>query len=125
MKITPAILARELGLSVLTGADSLEREVELAYCCDLLSFVMGRAPADCAWVTVMGNVNAVAVAVLADCACIILAEGPLWTRPPEKKPRPRTWLSSPAKNRFLRPRWQSMSCCSPIKRKQNRKGAAP
>lgn len=75
MKITPAILSRELGLSVLTGADSLEREVELAYCCDLLSFVMGRAPADCAWVTVMGNVNAVAVAVLADCACIILAEG--------------------------------------------------
>ncbi|MCI5801646.1 MAG: hypothetical protein SOX72_04015 [Oscillospiraceae bacterium] len=75
MKITPAVLARELGLSILSGKESLEREVTRAYCCDLLSFVMGRAPADCAWVTVMGNVNAVAVAVLADCACIILAEG--------------------------------------------------
>ena len=44
------------------------------FCCDLLSFVMGRAPADCAWITVMGNVNAIAVAVLADTACIVLAE---------------------------------------------------
>lgn len=44
------------------------------YCCDLLSIVMGRAPADCVWVTVMGNLNAVAVAVLADVACIVLAE---------------------------------------------------
>lgn len=35
---------------------------------------MGRAPADCAWITVMGNVNAIAVAVLADTACIVLAE---------------------------------------------------
>lgn len=45
------------------------------YCCDLLSIVMGRAPADCAWVTVMGNLNSIAVAVLADTACIVLAEG--------------------------------------------------
>lgn len=50
------------------------REVSGIYCCDLLSIVMGRAPADCVWVTVMGNLNAVAVAVLADTACIVLAE---------------------------------------------------
>ena len=36
---------------------------------------MGRAPADSAWATVMGNVNAMAVAVLADVACVVLAEG--------------------------------------------------
>lgn len=35
---------------------------------------MGRAQAGDAWITVMGNVNAVAVAVLADTACIVLAE---------------------------------------------------
>ena len=45
------------------------------YCCDLLSIVMGRAPADCAWVTVMGNVNTLAVASLTDAACVTLAEG--------------------------------------------------
>ena len=41
---------------------------------DLLSWVMGRAPADSAWLTVMGNINSIAVATLADCACIILVE---------------------------------------------------
>ena len=44
------------------------------YCCDVLSLAMARAPADCAWVTVMGNMNTVAVATLADAACIVLAE---------------------------------------------------
>ena len=53
----------------------LSREIEKIYCCDLLSIVMSRAPADCAWVTVMGNVNAAAVASLADMSCIVLAEG--------------------------------------------------
>lgn len=51
-----------------------DREIEKIYCCDLLSVVMGRAPANCAWVTVMGNVNAVAVATLAEMSVIILAE---------------------------------------------------
>lgn len=65
--------AERNGLVLETGEG--EREFTGVYCCDLLSIVMGRAPADCAWVTVMGNMNAVAVAVLADVACIVLAEG--------------------------------------------------
>ena len=36
---------------------------------------MSRAPSDCAWVTVMANINTLAVASLADASCIILAEG--------------------------------------------------
>ena len=36
---------------------------------------MGKAGADEAWITIMSNVNILAVAALADCACIILAEG--------------------------------------------------
>ena len=39
---------------------------------DLLSWAMGRANAGDAWFTVMGNINTVAVAALADCACIVL-----------------------------------------------------
>ena len=53
----------------------MSREIEKIYCCDLLSIVMSKAPSDCAWVTVMGNVNAAAVASLADMSCIVLAEG--------------------------------------------------
>ena len=51
-----------------------EREVSGAYVGDLLSWVMGRAAADCAWVTIMSNLNIVAVASLADVSCIVLAE---------------------------------------------------
>lgn len=52
-----------------------EREITVPFCCDLLSIAMGKAPAGCAWVTVMGNMNTLAVASLADAACIIMAEG--------------------------------------------------
>ncbi len=54
--------------------DDYDREVTDCYVGDLLSWVMGRAPADSAWLTVMGNINSIAVATLADCACIILVE---------------------------------------------------
>lgn len=52
-----------------------EREINGVYIGDLLSWVMGRAKADDAWITIMSNINIVAVASLADTACIILAEG--------------------------------------------------
>lgn len=67
-------LAAQCGFETICGGDGLEREATDVFCCDLLSWAMGRAPADSAWITVMGNLNAVAVAVLADCACLVLAE---------------------------------------------------
>ena len=68
-------LAETLNYQIAAGEDSLDREIQSVYTCDLLSFVMGRAPANSAWVTVMGNVNSAAVASLADVACIVLADG--------------------------------------------------
>lgn len=68
-------LAKKTGFSLLTGKDSLENTAQHIYTCDLLSLVMGRAQQNDVWITVMGNVNSIAVAVLADVACIILAEG--------------------------------------------------
>ena len=52
-----------------------EREIEGGYTGDLLSWVMGRVGEGHAWITIMSNINIVAVASLADVACIILAEG--------------------------------------------------
>lgn len=52
-----------------------KRELSKVFCCDMLSIAMGKAPADSVWVTVMGNKNTLAVATLAEVACIILAEG--------------------------------------------------
>lgn len=60
---------------VLNEGQNLKREITEPYCCDLLSIAMGKMPQGAAWVTVMANVNTLAVAVLADAACLILAEG--------------------------------------------------
>lgn len=67
-------LADILGASVAVLADG-EREITCAYCGDFLSNVMGKAPADCVWFTVMSNVNVCAVAALADCAAVVICEG--------------------------------------------------
>ena len=67
-------MAEALGWKLLTEKTDTTREVKGCYCGDLLSWVMGRAKADDAWRTVMGNVNAIAVASLADTAGIVLVE---------------------------------------------------
>ena len=54
---------------------SPSRTVNGCYIGDLLSWVMGRAQADNAWITIMSNVNIAAVASLTDVSVIILAEG--------------------------------------------------
>ena len=52
-----------------------EREISGVYIGDLLSWVMGRAESGDAWITIMSNLNILAVASLTDTSCIILAEG--------------------------------------------------
>lgn len=51
-----------------------EREISGVYIGDLLSWVMGRASSGDAWITIMSNINILAVATLADTSCIIVAE---------------------------------------------------
>ena len=51
------------------------REICGAYIGDLLSWVMGKAKADNIWITIMSNVNVIAVASLSDVSCVLLAEG--------------------------------------------------
>ena len=52
-----------------------DREIKGGYVGDLLSWVMGRAKEDDAWITIMSNTNVLAVASLADVSCVIFAEG--------------------------------------------------
>ncbi len=52
-----------------------DRKISGAYSGDLLSWVMGRASEDNAWITIMSNINVIAVATLVDVSCVIFAEG--------------------------------------------------
>ena len=51
-----------------------EREINGVYIGDLLSWVMGRAQYDNVWITIMSNINVIAVASLSDVSCVLLAE---------------------------------------------------
>ncbi len=73
--MTVGELKTALGLKVLCeNEESLAREVSGGYCGDLLSWVMSRARSGDAWMTVMGNINSIGVAALADISCIILTD---------------------------------------------------
>ena len=67
-------LSEALSATVICMPDG-DRAVSGGYAGDLLSWVMGRARSGDAWVTIMSNVNIVAVATLADPSCIVLSEG--------------------------------------------------
>ena len=58
----------------LTPSLPLEREVTSGYACDMLSWVMAHGAPGMAWTTVQTHMNVIAVAVLADMACVILPE---------------------------------------------------
>ena len=67
-------LCEKCGFDILAIPDP-DKEIDGAYVGDLLSWVMGKANSGNAWITIMSNVNIVAVATLADVGCIILSEG--------------------------------------------------
>ena len=65
--------AREIKAEILAMPDP-DAEILGGYCGDLLSWVMGRAESGQVWITIMTNINIVAVASLADVSAILLTE---------------------------------------------------
>ena len=66
-------LVTQLSLCEIVPPPDPKVEVSGGYVSDLLSDVMGRAAANCIWVTSQSHPNVVAVAVLTDIAGIIIA----------------------------------------------------
>lgn len=71
--MTVQALSEQFGYRVFCMPNG-NRTVTGGYVGDLLSRVMGKVNSGDAWITIMSNVNVVAVAALADPACVILAE---------------------------------------------------
>ena len=63
---------KTLDLTLLTG--DADREISGVYVGDLLSRCMSRVTEGCLWITIMSNINAVAVAALTDPAVIVFCE---------------------------------------------------
>jgi len=72
--MTVAEIAEKLNMEIITCEANAGREVKGIYICDLLSWVMSHANEDDLWITVLTNLNTVAVAVLANVACVVIPE---------------------------------------------------
>ena len=73
--LTVKDLCDRINLTYLCNEEKAEtREINGCYCGDLLSWVMSKAEEGNVWLTVMGNINSIGVAVLTDVACIVLTE---------------------------------------------------
>ena len=68
-------LADRLGCRLIAGGEGAGREVDGCYVGDFHSWVMARAGMDNVWLTVMGNIQTIAVAKLTDVAGVFLCEG--------------------------------------------------
>lgn len=70
MKISDIL--EECKLKLVTG--NPDREIKGYYACDLLSWAISHANEGDLWVTVMNNINILAVASLVDVSCIVIPE---------------------------------------------------
>lgn len=68
------LIEKDIFTLVNTGSNT-DTEIAGCYCCDLLSIAMSKAPEGYAWITIMNNINSLAVASLAELSCIIFAGG--------------------------------------------------
>lgn len=68
-------ISDHLGLSLVGGAGTTDREVSGAYVGDLLSDVMAHSHQGQVWITIQVHLNIVAVAVLKEHAAIIIVNG--------------------------------------------------
>ena len=68
-------LVNQTNLISINDGIHLDDSITSVACCDLLSIAMSSVAAGSAWVTVINNINTLAVASLVDATCVILAHG--------------------------------------------------
>lgn len=73
MKVKELVSA--LDLTVLSGEQGLDRDIDGCYVSDLLSDVMGNAEMGNIWITLQTHKNVMAIASLKELACVILVKG--------------------------------------------------
>lgn len=71
--MTVTDFAKKAGFKTITLPNP-DKEICGVYVGDLLSWVMGKAESGNLWITIMSNINILAVATLTDSSCILLAE---------------------------------------------------
>ena len=110
--MTAKEIAAACGWNLLAGGEGEDNQADGCYVGDLLSWVMARAQSGNVWITVMGNVNAIAVATLTDVCCIVMTENAAWTLTRPKKRRCRASPYTAVPPTVMRRPSRSTSCCN-------------
>lgn len=64
----------KLDFEIISEGD-MSKKIEGCYCSDLLSHCMSNINEGNVWITVQTNINIVAIAVLTELSCIVIAQG--------------------------------------------------
>lgn len=72
--MTVAELKQQLDLELVSGSEGLHKSITGVYIGDMLSWVMAKAEENHAWITIQTNLNVLAVALMTEVSCIIIAE---------------------------------------------------
>lgn len=67
-------LLAEFPCRLLCGDPADSRPITGGYACDLLSLVVSRIKTNDVWFTILNSINVIAVATLAECACVMLTD---------------------------------------------------
>lgn len=73
--MTIADFISKYGFTLYGSEFDRSKKIDGLYATDLLSWVMGHSNPNQGWITVQTHVNIVAIALLRELACIIVAEG--------------------------------------------------
>lgn len=71
--MTAIELAKSANLNILNIGDGNSINISGIYCCDLLSFSLANINRDAVWITVISNINTIAVAALTNVSCVIIS----------------------------------------------------
>lgn len=100
-------IVKALEFEVLVEGDLSTREVKSGYACDMLSWVMAHAQPTDIWMTILNSINVIAVAVLTECACVLLTEHVELPEDVAARARDKNVI-------VLRTRWSTYEACAKL-----------
>lgn len=72
--MTVAMLLEKTNAKLLAGKKGVDKKITGFYVGDMLSWVMANAEEGQAWITIQTNINVIAVSIMTDISCVIVAE---------------------------------------------------
>ncbi|MEG2814095.1 MAG: DRTGG domain-containing protein [Oscillospiraceae bacterium] len=71
--MTAIQLAKLANFDIINEGNGNEKDIDGIFCCDLLSFAMANMKKNSVWISVISNINTIAVAMFTNVSCLIIS----------------------------------------------------